>query len=49
MDTIKDNLLVEAYIKAISFGLDKEFVELLKHEIENRNIDVRAFNLILTS
>ncbi|WNF35640.1 sporulation histidine kinase inhibitor Sda [Bacillaceae bacterium IKA-2] len=40
LQTLSDQLLIESYHKAKTLKLDKEFIFLLKKEIELRNIIV---------
>lgn len=35
---IRDDLLLESYYKAIELKLDELFIQILKNEIERRNI-----------
>lgn len=36
---LTNELLIESYVKAIELKLDHDFVELLVHELETRNLD----------
>lgn len=40
LQTLSDQSLIESYNKAKTLKLDKEFIFLLKKEIESRNIKV---------
>lgn len=41
MDILNDELLIEAYFKAKSLNLDKDFIKVLKIELQKRSIDIQ--------
>lgn len=43
MIALKDEHLVECYRDAVEWGLDEEFIALLRQEIENRKLDISKF------
>nr|WP_186576800.1 sporulation histidine kinase inhibitor Sda [Aquibacillus kalidii] len=40
MKSLCDEDLIEAYLKAVSSNLSKDFIQLLKREISQRNLDI---------
>lgn len=40
MDTISDNQLLEIYEKAEQYDLQKDFIRMIKEEINKRGLDV---------
>jgi hypothetical protein len=42
MKSLKDAYLLECYEKAVELKLDQEFIRLLKHEIERRQLRFEA-------
>lgn len=37
---LKDDFLIESYLKAVELELDPLFIEMLKKEIDRRNINL---------
>ena len=41
MDNLSDELLIEVYYQAIDLQLSEDFIQLLKQELNKRNISVK--------
>ncbi|WP_100398274.1 sporulation histidine kinase inhibitor Sda [Bacillus sp. FJAT-44742] len=41
MEQLPDDLLVEAYLKAVSLRLNEDFIQLIESELERRSLHVR--------
>ena len=39
MECLSDSLLIEAYEKALELELNKDFIEMIEKEIDNRSLN----------
>ena len=45
MELLSDDLLIETYFSALQFNLDKEFIKLLKGEMQRRQLNPETIRL----
>jgi developmental checkpoint coupling sporulation initiation to replication initiation len=41
MKMLSDEALIDAYLKSLTLGLDREFIDLLLTEIHQRDLDIQ--------